>query len=258
MSRFSLGTRPSAPDPRTAAAVPPVDVDTTGRSAPSVARQDPTVLSAWRTSPARLARLVVGLWIFGTGDALIVRSDLGNSPWTVFAEGVSIHTPLSIGVASIVIGFFLLLIWIPLRTRLGLGTLLNIVVIGVAIDATLLMVPEIAPIGGRIGVLLAGLALIGLGSGLYLGTAHGPGPRDGLMTGLHDRTGLPVGVVRGHRADGVDGGVVPRRHVRGGHGGLRAADRAGRPDGHRAGSTGPRGRPASTPRGHRPDRLKCW
>ena len=196
MSRFSLGTRPSVPDPRTTAAVPTIAASVTDRPSSSAAAE-PTVLSAWRTSPARLARLVVGLWIFGTGDALIVRSDLGNSPWTVFAEGVSIPTPLSIGVASILIGFVLLLIWIPLRTRLGLGTLLNIVVIGIAIDATLLLVPEVAPVAGRIGLLLTGLALIGLGSGLYLGTAHGPGPRDGLMTGLHARTGLPVGVVRG-------------------------------------------------------------
>jgi uncharacterized membrane protein YczE len=154
------------------------------------------VLPRWRTTPARLARLLFGLWLFGAGEALVVRSRLGAAPWTVFAEGVSRVSPVSIGVATQLTGLTLLLLWIPLRERPGLGTVLNVVVIGIALDATLLLVAVPPAAGARAALLVAGIALIGLGSGFYLGAAHGPGPRDGLMTGLHRRTGLPVLAVR--------------------------------------------------------------
>jgi uncharacterized membrane protein YczE len=157
----------------------------------------PPAASPWRSSPARIARLVVGLVVFGVGDALIVRSALGNSPWTVFAEGLSVQTPMSIGVASMATGLGLFLIWIPLRVRPGLGTVLNVVLIGVAIDVTLLLLGPVEGLLPRVVLLVVGVAVIGLGSGLYLGTRHGPGPRDGLMTGLHRATGLPVAVIRG-------------------------------------------------------------
>ena len=153
-------------------------------------------LSRWRPSPARLARLLVGLVIFGIGDALLVASLLGNSPWTVFAQGVAVQTPLSVGAATIVTSFVLLLLWIPLGQRPGLGTILNAIVVGLAIDAALVLLPETAPLVVRAGEVLAGIALVGLGSGLYLSTVLGPGPRDGLMTGLHRRTGVSVSVVR--------------------------------------------------------------
>lgn len=152
--------------------------------------------STWRTSPSGWARLLVGLWIFGAGDALLVRSGLGNSPWTVFAEGLSLQTSLSIGMATIAISLVLLLIWIPLRVRLGIGTICNVIVIGVAIDATLALVTTPELLALQVTMLLAGVALIGVGSGLYLGVALGPGPRDGLMTGLHRLTGRPIGLVR--------------------------------------------------------------
>lgn len=152
-------------------------------------------LSLWRPGPSRLVRLLVGLWIFGTGEALVVASDLGNSPWTVFAEGLSFQTPLSIGAATVVTSFAILLIWVPLGERPGLGTLCNAVLIGVAIDATLAVLGE-APLGVRIGELVAGIALVGVGSGFYLGSALGPGPRDGLMMGLHRLTGRPVALLR--------------------------------------------------------------
>ncbi|WP_370326139.1 YitT family protein [Euzebya sp.] len=154
-------------------------------------------LPLWRTSPARVARLVVGLWVFGTGDALLVASQLGNSPWTVFAEGLSLHTPLTIGASTIVISLAIFAIWVPLRVRPGLGTVLNVIVIGIAIDVTLLLVDTPGSLIARGLLLGGGIALIGAGSGLYLGTAHGPGPRDGLMTGLHRATGRPVSLVRG-------------------------------------------------------------
>ena len=153
-------------------------------------------LSRWRPSPARLARLLVGLVVFGAGDALLVASLLGNSPWTVFAQGVSVQTPLSVGAATIVTSFVLLLLWIPLGQKPGLGTILNAIFVGLAIDATLVLLPESAPLAVRAGEVLVGIALVGIGSGLYLSTVLGPGPRDGLMTGLHRRTGVSVAVVR--------------------------------------------------------------
>ena len=152
--------------------------------------------SRWRASPSRLARLLVGLWIFGTGDALILMTELGNSPWTVLAEGVALHTPLTVGVATQVIGVAVLCGWLPLRVRPGLGTILNVVVIGIAIDVMLLILPAPSTMVARGAMLLAGVALVGLGSGLYLGTELGPGPRDGWMTGLHRRFGWPLSRVR--------------------------------------------------------------
>jgi uncharacterized protein len=152
--------------------------------------------AGWRASPRVLVRLLAGLWLFGTGDALVVEAGLGNSPWTVLAQGVSRQTPLSVGEATIAVSFCILAIWIPLRVRPGLGTLLNALLIGVAIDATLAVVGP-APLGVRVVELLGGIALVGVGSGLYLGAALGPGPRDGLMMGLHHRTGRPVALLRG-------------------------------------------------------------
>jgi uncharacterized membrane protein YczE len=150
----------------------------------------------WRPTPRQLAQVLIGLWLFGTGEALVVASELGNSPWTVLAEGVSKHTPLSIGGATVVISALVLLCWIPLREWPGLGTLLNATLIGVAIDATLAYLPDLQALPVRWVSLLAGIAVVGLGSGLYLTAALGPGPRDGLMTGLHARRGWPLAAAR--------------------------------------------------------------
>jgi len=152
-------------------------------------------LSRWRPGPRRLARLLIGLWVFGTGEALVIAADLGNSPWTVFADGVSVQTPLSIGLATVATSFVLLLIWIPLGERPGLGTIANALVVGIAIDVMLLLLGD-APLAVRIGELVVGIVLVGIGSGLYINAALGPGPRDGLMLGLHRRTGRPVGPLR--------------------------------------------------------------
>lgn len=143
--------------------------------------------SRWRPSPGQLAQVLVGLWIFGMGEALLVASELGNSPWTVLAEGVSKHSPLSIGAATLAIGAAVLLCWIPLSERPGLGTILNSIVIGISIDVTLELLPSLDSPGVRWVSLLGGIAVVGLGSGLYLTARLGPGPRDGLMTGLHAR-----------------------------------------------------------------------
>ena len=153
-------------------------------------------MSRWRPSMAQLVRLFVGLWIFGTGDALLVQAHLGNAPWTVFAEGLSLHTPLTIGMATQLTGVIVLLGWIPLRERPGLGTVCNVIVIGIAIDVMLLVLPEPDLLVTKVASLLVGVALVGLGSGLYLSANLGPGPRDGWMTGLHRRRGWRLSTVR--------------------------------------------------------------
>lgn len=151
--------------------------------------------SLWIPTPARAARLLTGLWLFGTGEGLLVHSDLGNSPWTVLAEGVSVHSPLSIGAATIAISFLVLLAWFPLRQLPGLGTVANAVIVGIGVDVTLAYMPQTSGVVPWLEV-AGGIALVGLGSGLYINAALGPGPRDGLMTGLHARTGYPIAPVR--------------------------------------------------------------
>lgn len=155
-----------------------------------------TTASRWLASPARLLRLGCGLWLFGVGEALLVASQLGNSPWTVLSEGVSVQTPLSIGQATIVISLAAMLFWIPLRQRPGLGTVANAIVIGVAIDVTLSMIGRHHPLGVNLAFLALGVPVVAVGSALYLGSYLGPGPRDGLMTGIHRHTGYPIAAIR--------------------------------------------------------------
>ena len=140
---------------------------------------------------------MTGLAVFGAGEALLVASGLGNSPWTVFAQGLARQTGLGVGTATIVVSAGVLCAWIPLRQRPGLGTILNAVLIGLAIQATLALLPGHMPALLRAALVPCGIAFVGIGSGLYLTTYLGPGPRDGLMTGLHRRTGLSLRVVRG-------------------------------------------------------------
>ena len=160
-----------------------------------MAASAPPLASLWTPTPARLARLLAGLWLFGSGEALLVHAGLGNSPWTVLADGVSGRSPLSIGTATIAISFLVLLVWVPLRQRPGLGTLANAIVVGVAVDATLAYLPSTSGVVPWLEV-PAGIVVVGLGSGLYINAALGPGPRDGLMTGIHGRTGWPIAGVR--------------------------------------------------------------
>lgn len=154
-------------------------------------------LSRWRPGPARLLRLLLGLALFGAGEAFLVAADLGVSPWTVLAQGLAVQTSLTVGVATVVISGLLLLLWFPLRQRPGLGTVLNAVLVGVFMDVTLALLPDGMPLGLRAVLVPLGIALVGLGSGFYLTSRLGPGPRDGLMTGLHRRTGLSLRLVRG-------------------------------------------------------------
>jgi uncharacterized membrane protein YczE len=154
------------------------------------------VITRWRTKPATFLVLLVGLWIFGTGEALLVNAHLGVSPWTVLAQGLSRRTSISIGSATLVISLVVLLAWIPLRERLGMGTVANTIVIAFALQVMIGVVPVPTNFGYQVLEVLIGIASIGLASGLYLTTNLGPGPRDGMMTGLHQRTGASVGRIR--------------------------------------------------------------
>ena len=152
--------------------------------------------SRWDLSISRVAILFFGLAIFGLGDALVVQSNLGNAPWTVFAQGLSLKTGLSLGWATFVTGCFVLLLWIPLREKPGFGTLSNIVIISAAIEFGVSVFQLQETLIGGLASALIGIALVGLGSALYITCGLGPGPRDGAMTGIHHRTGVRVGRVR--------------------------------------------------------------
>ncbi|KYK12670.1 YitT family protein [Streptomyces rochei] len=144
----------------------------------------------------RLTQLYGGLVLYGASSALLVRSGLGLEPWNVLHQGLAERTGLSMGVVLTVVGALVLLLWIPLRQRPGLGTVSNVLVIGAAMDATLAVVPDAHGWTLRIAVLVAGIVLNGAATGLYIAARFGPGPRDGLMTGLNRRTGLSVRLVR--------------------------------------------------------------
>lgn len=166
-------------------------------------------VSRWRASPARLAALLCGLALFGAGEALIVAAELGNSPWSVLAEGAGEQAGVGVGVATVAISGLVLLAWVPLRQRPGLGTVLNALLVGVALDLTLLALPELDALAARWAALGAGIALVALGSGAYLAARLGAGPRDGLMSGLHRRTGVSVRAVRtGLELSAVVGGAL--------------------------------------------------
>jgi uncharacterized membrane protein YczE len=137
--------------------------------------------------PRRLRRLLTGLVAMGVGIALMADADLGLGPWDVLHQGLAIHTGLSLGTLNIAVGAVVLLLWIPLHQRPGLGTVLNVVVIGTVVDLTLALLPEPELLLVRTVAMLAGVVLMGVGSGLYIGAGLGPGPRDGLMTGVAAR-----------------------------------------------------------------------
>ncbi len=144
----------------------------------------------------RSIQLAIGLLLYGTGIAMLVRGELGVAPWDVLTLGIISHLPLSFGIVTVIISGFVLLCWIPLRERPGLGTLLNALLVGPAADLGLFLFPETDPLWARITYLVGGVVMIGLATGLYIGARFGPGPRDGLMTGLHRVTGLPIWVTR--------------------------------------------------------------
>lgn len=150
----------------------------------------------WDLSLSRVAILFFGLAIFGLGDSLLIQGGIGNAPWTVFAEGLTYKTGMSIGFATFVISVGVLLLWIPLKERPGFGTLANIVLIATFIEVGTHIFPAQQTLAMGILYDLVGISLVGIGSAFYITCGLGPGPRDGAMTGLHYRTGVRVGRVR--------------------------------------------------------------
>ena len=144
----------------------------------------------------RLFALYLGLCLYGFSMALMIRAGLGLDPWDVLHQGLAGHIPLSFGAVTALTGLIVLLAWIPLRQRPGLGTVSNVIVIGVAVDASLALLPEFTYLPMRITGLIGGVVLNALATALYIGAGMGAGPRDGLMTGLVRRTGRSVRSVR--------------------------------------------------------------
>jgi uncharacterized membrane protein YczE len=161
--------------------------------------QRPIVRTVLWPTPAQLRvrgpRLVGGLVVIAIGIALMVRSELGIAPYEVLHQGIAVRSLLTIGQASILIGVVVLLAWFPLRQRPGIGTVTNILGVGLLLDAFLLVVPEPSTLPVRIGFSVTGVVCIGVGIGVYIGAGLGPGPRDGVMTGLAT-LGFPVWAVR--------------------------------------------------------------
>lgn len=143
----------------------------------------------------RSARLLVGLVLFGVALALLVHGGLGLDPWTVFSFGVSRHVSLSLGAVTVVSSVVVLLLWIPLRQRPGLGTVANALVVGPVLDLGVALLPSPHAVVVRVLFMVLAVALVAVGTGLYVGVGWGPGPRDGLMTGLV-RLGLPLFLAR--------------------------------------------------------------
>jgi len=146
--------------------------------------------------PRRLVQLYAGLVLYGASLGLMVRGDLGLAPWDVLHSGVIRHVPITLGQAVILVSLVVLLLWIPLREVPGLGTVSNAVVVGLAADGTLLVLDRPDAVWARIALMVAGVALNGLATAMYIGAQLGRGPRDGLMTGLVRRTGRSLRLVR--------------------------------------------------------------
>ncbi|MEV5342396.1 hypothetical protein AB0K93_28525 [Streptomyces sp. NPDC052676] len=165
----------------------------------SSARSTGTTGRTWSTQghvTRRLIQLYAGLALYGASSALLVEAGLGLEPWNVLHQGLAERTGLTIGVVSIIVGAAVLVLWVPLRQRPGLGTVSNVFVVGIAMDGTLALVPEAHSLLVRVPLMLTGVLLNGAATGLYIAARFGPGPRDGLMTGLHRRTGRSIRLMR--------------------------------------------------------------
>jgi uncharacterized membrane protein YczE len=148
------------------------------------------------TMTRRIAQLAVGLFCYGLGIALMVQAGLGIAPWDVLTQGLQFKTGWNFGLLVILTSIVVLLLWIPLRQRMGIGTIANALLIGVFVEVGFAWFPVPTNLGWSIVSFATGLVLVGFATGLYIGARFGPGPRDGLMTGLHRVTGRPIWVVR--------------------------------------------------------------
>jgi uncharacterized membrane protein YczE len=144
----------------------------------------------------RLIQLLIGLYLYGVGIAFLIRSDLGAASWDVLTQGISRNVSLSFGTITVIVSGIVLLLWIPLRQKPGIGTVLNSLLVGPSADVSFALIPETDTLWVRIAYIGLGIVVVGLATGLYIGSRFGPGPRDGLMTGLHRVTGLPIWKVR--------------------------------------------------------------
>ncbi|SDS03432.1 Uncharacterized membrane protein YczE [Microterricola viridarii] len=169
--------------------------------------------------PLRFAQLLVGLFLYGIGIALIVRGEIGAAPWDVLTQGIAKHTGLSFGLITVLTSAVVLLVWIPLRQKPGIGTVLNALLVGPAADIGLALIPTGLDLWVRILLFVAGLLVLAVATGLYIGAHFGPGPRDGLMTGLNARTGWAIWKVR----TGIELTVVTLGWILGGNVGLGTA-----------------------------------
>jgi uncharacterized membrane protein YczE len=163
---------------------------------PTPARRPLRERLAGRHLTRRVVQLYAGLITYGVSMALFVRSDLGNMPWDVFHQGLVVQLGGTIGRWSILVGAIVLLLWIPLRERPGLGTVSNVFVIGIFVDLTLSRLPELDHLAGRVGYVAAGVLLNAVATAAYIGARFGSGPRDGLMTGFTRRTRFSLRLVR--------------------------------------------------------------
>lgn len=169
--------------------------------------------------PRRFAQLFVGLFLYGIGIALIVRGEIGAAPWDVLTQGIGIHTGLSFGLITVLTSAVVLLLWIPLRQKPGIGTVLNALLVGPSADIGLALIPAGLDLWARILLFIAGLLVLAIATGLYIGAHFGPGPRDGLMTGLNARTGWAIWKVR----TGIELTVVTLGWILGGNVGIGTA-----------------------------------
>ena len=163
-----------------------------------------TAASRWDLSPVSTIVLFFGLFIFGLGDSLLIQSEIGNAPWSVLAQGVANRLEITMGWSTFAISTLVLLLWIPLKEKPGFGTLSNIAVIAMAIQVGVTYFPIQSTYPAGIIYCLLGIAMVGLGSALYITCGLGPGPRDGLMTALHHKSGVRIGRVR----MGIEGTVL--------------------------------------------------
>jgi uncharacterized membrane protein YczE len=148
------------------------------------------------TMTRRIAQLSIGLLCYGLGLALMVRAELGIAPWDVLTQGLQLKTGLGFGLLTILVSIVVLFFWIPLRQRMGIGTIANALLVGVFVEVGFVWFPVPTNLVWSILSFSLGLLLVGFATGLYIGARFGPGPRDGLMTGLHRVTGWPIWVVR--------------------------------------------------------------
>jgi uncharacterized membrane protein YczE len=175
-----------------------------------------TAKSRWELSPLRVSVLFFGLFVFGLGDSLLIQSEIGNAPWSVLAQGISNRLDITMGWSTFAISSLVLLLWIPLKEKPGFGTLSNIALIAAAIQVGVTIFPT--PDSYLVGIIycLIGIGMVGVGSSLYITCGLGPGPRDGLMTALHHRSGIRIGRVR----LGIEGSVLVMGWLLGGTVGL--------------------------------------